>query len=62
MINIIIVYNTKVKNVDPEILLGLAAILDFSIFSHFRPLVRMGLFFGKTGISQDNIAVKIISV
>ena len=57
-----IVYNTRVKSVDAEILLFLAAILDFSIFFAFPPVSSNGTFFGKTGISQENIAVKIISV
>ena len=45
-----------------EIVFFLAAILDFSFFFAFPPVSSNGTFFGKTGISQDNIAVKIISV
>ena len=57
-----IVLYTRVKSVDSEILFFLAAILDFSIFFAFPPVSSNGTFFGKTGIYQDNISVKIISV
>ena len=41
----IIVYNTRVKSVDAEIIFFLAAILDFSIFFAFPPVSSNGTFF-----------------
>ena len=58
----IIVYNTRMKSVDAEIIIFSGGHFGFFDFFTFPPVSSNGTFFGKTGISQDNIAVKIISV